>query len=193
MKFIDALTNVIRDEKNSTTIELEEWCDALNLSYTWDEIDTKKMDAHLKAYWVFPWYCTDQYVGWAAIYLDDELVGSSFQSGRKMPLSITFLNFEAANKVEAFIKSCETEQREKNYDILTEKDLYGEIHDFETLEFSGQILGDEGFYNGKKVKIIDKFHKDFISQKLKIKFEDGKTKIIDTSDLQIPLRVKGIE
>ncbi|MGZ3922003.1 MAG: hypothetical protein ACXVC7_17005 [Bacteroidia bacterium] len=182
MKLIDALKQVDKSEKNSTTPDFQDFCDELGIQdYSgWNE----KFNERVKGYYVQKWLCTDTWVGLIAYYFDGELVAGSFQSARKSDTNYEFVSKELAYKVINFIISI-IEQEEPNFNIIDENE---EIEDTYSLDFGGQILIKSGFYDDLPCKVVkmveDKYH---LYEQIEVKFEDGSNKVIATNNFKIPL------
>jgi hypothetical protein len=177
MKLIDALLNV--DKSQSDYVNDEDLFESFGIPYHWDS----NVADQLKAYYVIRWCCTDTWVGLRAIYLDDELVGMSTQSARKSNESFKWLSKEAANKVRQLIQPDPAEP-----DLI---DLDEEIQPFYTVAYSSQIIDDEGFYQGRPVKVVRKNNRLDRYAETSVLVTDGQDEFdILTVDFKIPLRTK---
>ena len=135
MKLIDALKNVDRSDDNVQWIDLDEVAHALNFyghDLDWSE------DSKLLSYPVANWYCTDSYVGIYALYLEDELVGYTYQAARKSDIEYHWLNHDAVTKVSDYIRSLNM-LKEPPYSYLNPDEELGEGY---SIGYRCQLLSD---------------------------------------------------
>lgn len=144
INLIEALKRV--DKSTSNSPPWEEVCEDLNISYSYQlEIDE---DTRLKCFPVIQWCCTDTWVGLEALYLDDELVGMTWQEARRSTIDIKWISQEAANKTRNYILSLTP--------IPDSIALIGadeEIDEFYSVAASSRISND-GFYQGHPARAL---------------------------------------
>lgn len=178
MKLYEALRNV--DTSNPQYVDTEELCQVLGIQYTWlENIEA----ARLKGYYLIDWYCTDQSVGVMAIFLDDVLVAMSKQNSRKSKVEYEFVSEEAANKLRTLLAT----QNEPVPLIDREE----EIGPFYTVSFSSQLMTDDGYFEGRPVKVTKKWegYNRPSSDWKRIQIQDGDSKrVIDIEDFKIPIK-----
>lgn len=184
MKLIDAIRRVNRDPEQSFDPDIRELCEELHLqdNWGWNEDFNKRV----RGYPLIKWICTDTWVGTTVYYLDDEPICVSTQTARKNDTYYYFVSKEAADKLRALILSLPHSSEEDKITLIDEDEEVGEDY---TLSFTGQLLTDKGFVDGKPCKVVNKFRENFISQKVEVEFEDGTRKVLNIGDFHIPLNV----
>lgn len=152
MKLIDALLNVEREETDKSRWHYSAPSDPINSALGISDPDyyPDELDLRLRAYPVFNWLCTDEHVGLDALYLDGELVASIFRPARKSDYSVKWVSRELAQKVREVILSY-AEEPEQGYDLI---DPNEEIEDAFTVQYVGQSLTDDGFFEGRPVRAL---------------------------------------
>lgn len=189
MKMRDLIKVVERNEQNSTSADIDEFCRELDLNHYpgWN----KEFDDKVKGYWLIKWLCTDTWVGYVVYFMDNEPVAVSVQTARKSGTQYEFVSLEAATKVRAFILEClgEGEFTPSLMDLDEETDLEY------TVSYSSQLLVDKGMYGGRVVKVVSVCHRwddpDLQMDELFVSYADEPESImkINTSDFKIPLHV----
>jgi len=179
----DIFENTLKTDANSNYADIEEFASALGLPYTsWDD----RFSERVKGYWVAPWYCTDEYVGMAVYFLDDKPLAVSMQTGRKSSPEYEFYSHEAAKACINFILELQGEL-EYNYSVANlEEDHKNNIYH---VSYGSQLLTDVGYYNDKKVKVVETFEKmDEISNWNFVVVEDetGERTKISLKEFDIP-------
>ena len=171
------LTNLANKDLNGSYPNWSNISNTLGVQLDWSE------DTRLKSYYIAPHYCTDSYFGMRAYFLDDEFVAISNQEGRKCDEYFEFVSKEVMVKTRNYLLSL----IEPNYFdpplIDTEKDI-GSTYD---VEYSSQLLLQFHRFaiyksTGEKVEIIGATN-DYSKNLIKIKFEDGRTKIDNVRNL----------
>jgi hypothetical protein len=193
MKLIDALLKVDKSERNSVSWLYSEYLsNSLGLVHRCFNFDDDKFNNHFKGYYVYRHLCTDTFVGLIALYLDDELVGYSYQPARKSAITYKFVSKEMCDKLISLIRSCE--QIDYNeYDLPIDPEE--EIDDYHKVIFSGQLqkpVGTEGTYKGTPVILVRPWSdkKDIIDHYIFVKVKDtGEELKIDVSQFHYPLNV----
>jgi hypothetical protein len=191
MKLIDALKNVIRTVENQDTwLEPEKFGDALNVSaYNYD---SDKFNSRLKAYWIHYHCCTDTWVGFQALYFDDELVGCTDQEGRKCDYEIKFLDKEAALRVKEFLKECADNEIDE-LPIIIPAELDEEISETMSWPYAEFLLplDYKGTYNGVPVTFDETARRMGTFDKIAIIVDSTGEKIkIDPKEYVIRVHVK---
>lgn len=149
MKLIDAIKNVKRpltDDRSFDHCPFEELCRELCIEPIWDV--PEELEHRLGCYPIFNWMCTDEHVGLDALYLDGEPMGMVYRPARKCGYVFKWLNC-CAEKVQAVILSYV--DRDGDFDII---DPDTELPDFANVDYAGQALTDDGFYEGRPVKAL---------------------------------------
>lgn len=193
MKLLDSLLNVDKSESNSVLwLYTENLSNSLGLVYKHFDFDNDKFNDHFKGYYVYRHLCTDTTVGLIALYLDDELVGYSYQSARKSDINYQFVSQELCDKFINFIHSCECTDYGIDRLYINTKD---EIDDYHYVVFSEQLqkpIGTEGTYNGTPVILVrpKSDTKNIIDRHIIVKVKDtGEELKIDVQDFHYPLNV----
>lgn len=154
MNLIDAIKNVVKPEAKYAwdySAPIEALCEFFRIQTIWNEPD--EMNARFKSYPIFNWYCTDTHVGLDALYLDGEPVGCTFQSARKCGRDFRWLSRESALKVRAFLLSFLVPE-EETIDIIPADEC---VNDKPAVAYVSQLLTDEGFYDGRPVRVLVKY------------------------------------
>lgn len=152
MKLIDAIRLVERPENPGPwecSVDIEAMCQALDIPEVWDHHD--KVDERIREYPIATWYCTDTQVGLFAIWFDGRPVASAFQQARKADKHIQWVSEEDANEVRAFFM---TLLSKPNFHLLDpEEDIGADMR----VAYVGEPLTDDGFYQGRPVKILVRY------------------------------------
>lgn len=150
MKLIDAIRNVVRPE-NPDKWDFMVCGDEINRDLNIDGMYfyPEELSARFKAYPIYQWICTDTYVGLMALYLDNEPVGCTYQSSRKGGMEVEWISREIANTVRTVVCSYM-----ENTDTASILDPDQDIGDDFNVQFTGQALTDDGFYEGRPVKVL---------------------------------------
>lgn len=193
MKLSELIHKVDRSERNSSSADIDDFSRALDLDdcMGWHE----EFDKRVKGYFLIRWYCTDTWVGYRVYFMDDEPVAISSQTGRKSDEEIEFVSLEAAQKVKDFIKSLEGEE-EFNPTLANMDEEISELT--YTVSFSGQLLVDEGFFDGQLAKVKRKCHgygnspedMGLKMDELDVVMPNGELKRIKCRDFIIPMHLK---
>ena len=86
MSKFDQLVTKVADVESQPFYALETLVNDLGLSWAWFDHYPDTPALTLRP--VKTWYCTDQWVGVYILYLDDQPVAFTYQSGRKSPCEI---------------------------------------------------------------------------------------------------------
>lgn len=113
----------------------------------------------LKSYGIAQWYCTDDYVGTSCVFLDEELLAFTHQTGRKSSVDYYFVTEEMSYKFLTFLREVRS-QFEDKINLLDNMSSF-KIEDFSFLkdgffqiDYEGNIL-----YNLYKVAYFKKENK----------------------------------
>lgn len=93
MKLDELVSKLDRSRANEEYVNLEDLCDVLNIcGNTWD------IEAYrLKEYGVLQWTCTDEWVGYTLMLLDDEPIAFTYRGARK---EYKFISVEATTIIQ---------------------------------------------------------------------------------------------
>lgn len=179
---LDAAKRV--DKTNPQYVSLDELQAEFNI-HEFREYD-QELDDRFKEYFIIKWYCTDAWVGLSAIYLDDELIATCMQEGRKCGKDFEFVSIEAAKKVYDLLRP------QFNPNSVSIVGKHQTIDDYYTVEFGSQLLVEEGFYKGEKVTVVEKYQSYQaidLWRSLVIRRQGGQCETINISDFHIPIHV----
>jgi len=156
MKVSDAIKNVIRPEGDPLwgyTAPLDEIASVFGFSaYDFPDEDNT-IDRRLKAYPIWEWLCTDTHVGLYAIYLDDIPVGCSWQSARKNDIEISWLSEEAVERTRRFLMD-QLDKTVPTFQFVGDAEI---TDDFSTVGYTSQLLTDDGFFEGRPVRVLIRY------------------------------------
>ena len=184
MKLIDAINNIDKSERNTTSADYEDFCNEFGIPDFGNWYD--EFDERVKGYYLIRWYCTDTWVGMVVYFFDGVPVGLSTQSGRKSSKEYCFFNKDIVDKMRSFILSIRKPEETNNLYRLV--DIEDEIiDDYYTVKYSDEVIEKEGFVGGEHCVVIDYFHGDIIAKNLKVKFDDGHEELISTSSFKMKI------
>lgn len=152
IKLIDAIRNVERPEKSFDTWPIGAVCDSLGLESLSIDYPPPPLEKRLGCYPIFNWICTDEHVGLDALYLDGEPVGCAYRSARKSSYEIKWLSNRVAENVREVLLSYVAQPPE--FDLI---DPLEEIDQAQTVQFVSQALTDDGFFEGRPVKVLVRY------------------------------------
>lgn len=188
VKLREIIAKIDKNSKNEASVKIEQLAQELGINYH-DYYDSSKEDARLKAYYIGHWCCTDSYVGHRAYFLDDVLVATSYQAGRKSDEDYYWVSKEAAISVKQFIETLTTDVL--NIEILDIDEDYGEGF---FVNYSSQLLTDTLIEKatGEKVIVVEKWRgydsiKDW--ENVLIKRIDGSLEKVCLSTLLVPFNI----
>jgi len=150
-------------------------------------------DNEFKQYWVRRHYCTDTHVGVTAMFLNDEFVGVTQQTGRKMDVEYQWVSTEAYRKVRDFVMSlCLPEEVED--DGIAIVDMSEEMGDGYHVSYGSQILDKEAIFEptGEAVTFVRSFDRHTEVEKwrdVEVKFPNGEKRVINMSEYLIPYKL----
>jgi hypothetical protein len=140
----------------------------------------------MSSYFLVKWICTDTWVGTRVYYLDDKPVCVSTQTARKSDEKFNWVSQEAFDKVVEYVESL----RDKSeYEVDTISNMDEVFKGYYTVDYGSELLVNEGYYKGKKVKVIKSYrrHEDIKKWRL-LELDTGET--ITTGDFHIPLHLE---
>jgi len=154
MKLIEAIYKVDRSLANQDgPVRIEDFENIFGIG-NHIEYDYDQLEDRFVAYWLKRRNCTDTWVGVRVYFLDHKLVAVGHQKARKCSNDIEFINQESAVKVKDFILSIRKQESE-SYPVISEQDLEQEIGEYYTVNYYGDFLTKQGFYQDRAVKIVD--------------------------------------
>ena len=190
MTLRELLSKIVKSDKNEDSLDLS---NLFNDLYPNDEIDYDlcckldlELNKRLKSYWVKVWYCTDTYVGYKAYFLDNELVCTSYQSGRKDSLDFEYVSQETTLKLKNFLSVLIKVKKDIEYFTM---DMDAVIPD--TYELSGyEIILEfhkKAMYKptNEYVSLISlqKREGSYCQEDVVIQFSNGEQKVVESDNL----------
>lgn len=148
MKLKDLIKNVIKDSSNESIPNWEAISNEFNINLYWSE------DKRLKSYVLKEELCTDNHVGIYVYFLDEQLVYIREQKYRRSKSTIKFIDEDSKDKVRKYIFDLYSDSENSDgHDYINEDEV---IEDMYSVEYNSRILSDIGYFNGEKVKIVQK-------------------------------------
>lgn len=187
MKLKEIIDRIDKSKKNESYIDLQELASQEFDIHSWFNYSE---NLALKSYYFLKWYCTDSYVGGRAYFLNNELVATSFQAGRKADENYYWASSFAKDKVKKYILSIMDEETQN--DVVELFDLNAEYNEGFTIEFASQLLTNDVLLKEtlEPVRVIQKWNDDIEKWKLvKIKKSSGEEKIVEMKDILIPYNI----
>lgn len=179
---LDAMSRVDKSHGCPNWVDLEDLERALNLPSgfrSWDQ----SVQERFKGYFLINWMCTDTWVGFEVIFLDDEMVACRIQDARKSDPTIEFTSVQAAKKVyDVLLPSFD----ESNVPVVKSDQTLGARY---SVQFATQLLNFEGFYNDKPVKLVRERYKS-AERMVTVEDEDGMHHRIPVTDFMIPINLR---
>lgn len=158
-------------------------CLPYELRVSYDDIDFDKLNTRLKEYWVHTWLCSDTWVGYMALFLDDELVAISYQDARKSAKNYKYVSKEMLKKARLWVIDCIEIDADGDDGTILNDGWEQEETKF-NCKFTCQIITRKGYIiqEGERVPVTAK-SKDFgTSQKLVVVIDaTGKEMTIPTN------------
>jgi hypothetical protein len=144
-------------------------CLPYELRVTYDDINFDELNTRLAEYWVHTWLCSDTWVGYMALFLDDELVAISYQSARKSPKNYKYVSKEMLKKARMWVIDCIEIDADTEEGSFLQDGWEKEQTKF-TCEYTCQILTRQGYIiqDGEQVPVTAKSKDRGTSQKLVI-------------------------
>lgn len=175
MKFIDALNNVRKDSNNQVDPDISVFAEVAMVNEF--GINYSKFTEGLKGYWLTVNLCTDTWVGVIAVYLYGELIGYTRQDYRKSDIELYFLSHEKAKKTINFVKSLDEEAPFYKIDDNLDEEIGRQ-----SVEYTSELLEDNGYYNGAKVTVSKVQSREICNDRLNV--------IVDETgeEINIPIR-----
>lgn len=190
MKIRDLINAVDRSEKNTSSADIDIFCQALDLDQPGWNVTFDK-DNRVTAHWLVKWYCTDTWVGYQVFYMDNEPVAVSTQLARKSSENLEFVSLEAATKVRAYILECLGE-KEFSPSIAN---LDEETDPYYTVSYSSQLLVKKGWYGDRIVNVVRECQRwddpELKMDQLMASYADEPETVfkMDVRDFKIPMHV----
>ena len=145
MKLIEAIQRVDRSDANSGYAGDEFFSDLMGQSVYLDVNADRIQCCNL-----FPWYCTDTWVGGMVYYLDDRPLAFGFQSARKSQETVKYVDTEVLKDAREYVSSL------IHGDIIEPHliDPDEEIGEDYTVAYREQLLTDRGYVDGRAVMYL---------------------------------------
>lgn len=131
------------------------------------------------------WCCTDSFVGSSVICYNDIPLCISFQPGRKSDQTFRWISKGSFQIAKQLIENARILQNDDFKPI----DLNEEIGESYRLEFAGQRISqlhNIAFFDGKKVCVSAIESKNYVEERVKITFDDGREDIVNINKLEFP-------
>jgi hypothetical protein len=188
MKLGELIRLVDKSKNNTTAGDIEDFARELidSPSYGYSQ----EFSDRIKGYWIQKWLCTDSWVGLTAWFWDDEPLATSWQPARKSTEVFQFVNKDIADRLRVYIKEIlGTHDPEPDF-VNLEEDL-GESY---TVNWASELLVDEAFYEGQKVKIIGSRRSDYSRPSaewklIDVEFPNGDVFKASVENLHIPYHI----
>lgn len=104
MKWLEAIEKVSKTDDNDIRFYGSDCLpEELRIS---DDINFEKLNTRLKEYWVHSWLCTDTWVGYTALFLDNDVVAISYQSARKSSKNYKFVSKDILKQARLWVIEC---------------------------------------------------------------------------------------
>jgi hypothetical protein len=175
----EIVKNIDKSAKNSDWIDINKLgCEfGLNI-YVYRE------DLRLKSYFFVKWLCTDTWVGGRAYFLDDELVATTFQPGRKFDEIYYWASKDAFKKTREYLLLIAYENDDQEIQLI---EMDAEWGNGRPSTFSEELLTDTVILKNEneRVEVIEKWSRSVNWEdrsKIKIKRADGIEEIVDMKD-----------
>lgn len=189
MKLRDIFTHVIKDDRNTTDADLDDFAKAC-MADVWLGWNQQWQD-RVQGYWFVRWLCTDTWVGRRVYFLDGEPLAVSYQSARKSGEYIEFVSEEMAEKCRKFIFELAGEG-EPQFAIA---DLDRDFEETYNFDLSDYFLEDKGFVDGEEVVIVvrrafpEGEERRWVSEHSVVRFKDGSEVMVLAEDIHFPILV----
>lgn len=145
---------------------------------------------NLKGYWIQKWYCTDEWVGSAIYYLDNEPAFYVCKTGRRSGATVEFFTREIALKVREFLLLFIGPQ-EDNIPILGENDCE---YSHYNVDYESEILEKDALLDGTIPVHIKGWEQgtrpnDAILKTTNVRFPDGSEERVEVHRLFFRVKV----
>jgi hypothetical protein len=141
---------------------------------------------------IYSWLCTDDIVGYYAIYFKGEFVGISRQLGRKCDREFYWLSSEVFHKVKDYILSLISKEKEYSFSTLNPNE---EWEPFYQIEFYDQLLDEtRAVYKGEEVDVHvseSRNMRGYLQKTVLITYNNDKVEV-ELSELKFPIKLKTI-
>lgn len=187
MKFAELLSKIDLSKHNVYKTDITELAKKLLNN---DYINYLQADKRYKAIPFFSWYCTDTHVGYMAHYLDDIILGVSYQSSRKSTVEMYWFDDLAIQKMRDYCNELYTEEMPiTNFNYINELiSLDSEVGIGSQVDFSTQLLTDKVIHKdtGEELIIKDNYRENFTTRKVLCQFPDNTIKDVEINDIIVP-------
>jgi len=189
MKFAELLSRIDLSKANRQNSDITELAkELLNNHY----IAYLQADARYKEIPFFSWFCTDTHVGYMAHYLNDIILGVSYQSARKSDVEMYWIDDSAIQRMRDYCIELYTEEMLiVNFNYLNElMSLDKEIGIGSQVDYGSQLLTDKVIHKetGEELIVKDNYGNKHIgySHKVLCQFLDGTIKDVEIDDIIVP-------
>lgn len=188
MKLKDLIENVDRSESNSNWIDINDIANALGISAGYLEDENQD----LKEYWIFSWLCTDTYVGYSVVFINDKPLALVWQSGRKNDRQYSFVSEEAVDEARNYIFSL---MKSKLSSSINFADMDEECGVGMTVAYGTQLLVSKVIYEGEMVSVVKVYGQHYSGpvemwSKIDIKKNDGTILTVELDRVTVPFNLK---
>lgn len=189
MKIKDLILQVDKSKVNTTTGDIEDFANDLISNWCgsgW----SNEFSEQVKGYYIQKWLCTDTWVGLTAWYWKDEPLAISWQNARKSSEVFSFYSQDVADRLRIYIKEL-LEVHDPEVDLIDLEEDLGETY---TVQWASELLVDEAFFEGQKVKIIGSRRSDYSKPSaewklIDVEFPNGDVFKASVENLQIPYHI----
>lgn len=193
MKIKDIIAKIKVEDHTMYRVDFETIGEDLGLS--WEEIEEieESKNERIRTEFVSCHYCTDEYVGLEAYFLDGELICLTHKAARKSNKQVVgWVSQELAQETKDYIKSI-SKKKDSVFEVEI-LNLEEDIGDSFKVEYTNQLIHKNIRYKNEMHKVVlspDKdingksnFHEIVIEK-------EGCEKRVDVRDLEIPYVFKG--
>lgn len=156
MKLSDIIERLDKSSNNKSEIYVDQdfaTLVGLDVNYQFHEQD------RLVKYTIGEWYCTDQHVGYYALFFDDVFVGIISKLARKSDETIDWVSKEHAISVREYVKSLFDKDSFDDF-IKNMQFVDNEDDGYYKIAYRTQLLSchaNKAIYSGQDVEIIDRY------------------------------------
>lgn len=184
MKIKDILG--LTDKRNKEYgVDLTKLAEELGHEYYYNSYED---DKDIEVYWLSKWVCTDTEVGQRVYFLNDEPVCYSTQSARREDEIFYFFDEECVVKLKQYFFNRELELFKNKVSYKRYDDELSTVYN---VKFNDHLDNQtEGYIGDELVEIVEFLGgNDFnnISDNIKVKYPNGETKVVNVSELNIPI------
>ncbi len=189
MKLLELLTRIDRSEKNTDRGVVYEL--AGNCFDEWDfYTELNSDDIVLTRHWLSPIYDSNTYVGISAIYLNDDLVGMTQNTGRKSDTLYSWISKKTYEDTLAYVQQINAHQDEPCITVIKDKDMPDEGYG---VFYPSQLMSDTVLLKGtKELATVTKESRKLGNSTVDVCLSDGSVRAINLrQDAVIPYRLAG--